>query len=449
MRWPRPDLRPSRAPVALSLALGLALAALLPALALAQTGDAFAPFRYDPTRPGVLRLDGEIDVRTPFMLGAALRAHPGVTTLELHSPGGDIYQALTMVDTIRGAGLATRVAPDDRCHSACSFLFFAGTGRQALGALGVHQLSAPNQQSAQYVMNDVLDALNHLGVPDEVRRRMFQTPADEMYVFSPDELAALGFDDATPEPTADAAVAPAEPDAGPPVIVTVKPDGSGDYGSIAAAVRAAEAGTRILVYPGTYTGHVTVKTPVDIVGTGPREDIVWETTWPSLLRWEAAEGSLSGLTLRPAAAEPLTHRETALIDIRSGVPRVRDCDITALAEATAVIRIAGAAAAPVIEGNRIRGGQMGIQFDGGGGTAQENLVSRTDIGIGVQRSAALVRANQIRNVEIGIGLGRAAAGEVTDNEVRYCARGIAIRSTATARLGDNAVDTCETPVYRE
>ena len=45
---------------------------------------------------------------------------------------------------------------------------------------------------AQVVMSDVLDVLTRLDVPDTVRRRMLQTPADGMYVFSRDEMVALG-----------------------------------------------------------------------------------------------------------------------------------------------------------------------------------------------------------------------------------------------------------------
>ena len=461
MRAPAKDRETGRARTALLLA-ALSFA---PLGAQAQAADTFAPFHHDPARPEVLRLDGEIDVRTPFMLGAALRAQPQITTLELHSPGGDVYQALSMVDRIRTAGLATRIAPGDRCHSACSFLFFAGVDRKAEGALGVHQLAAPNQQSAQYVMNDVLDVLLALDVPDDVRRRMFQTPAEEMYVFSPAEVAALGFDAApgTTSATSTAittaalptdpvgpvlAVAP-DPDPAPPPVFTVKADGSGDYVSIAEAVRAAEDGTRIRVYPGTYTGHVTVKASVDIVGTGPRDQIIWETTWPSILRWEAAGGSLTGLTLRPATSGPLTHRDSGLIEIRGGAPAIRGCDIAALPEATAAIRVTGAGSNPRIEDNRVTGGRIGIQFDGGEGDVQGNTISRSEIGIAVLRGAPRVRSNQIRNVDVGIGLGRAARGAVAGNEVHYCARGIVARKTPATEIGDNAVDACETPRARE
>ena len=54
-----------------------------------------------------------------------------VAVLELSSPGGDAYAAMAMVPTIRAAGLATRIGAGDKCHSACSFLYFAGVERTA------------------------------------------------------------------------------------------------------------------------------------------------------------------------------------------------------------------------------------------------------------------------------------------------------------------------------
>ena len=171
-------------------ALWLAVLAALPLRA--ETVTDLAPFRWDSTRPQVLVLEGEITRRTPPLLGLALGRFADVAVLELSSPGGDAYAAMAMVPTIRAAGLATRIGAGDKCHSACSFLYFAGVERTAEGELGVHQLASANEASGHFIMNDVLDVFSDLGLPDMVRRRMMQTPPDQMYVFTPEELVALG-----------------------------------------------------------------------------------------------------------------------------------------------------------------------------------------------------------------------------------------------------------------
>ena len=211
----------------------ICLAAFFAVPARGEVVAALAPFTWDSTRPEVLTFDGEITRRTPNQFGSALQRFGGVEVLELASPGGDAYAAMAMVPTIRAAGLSTRIPAGDHCHSACSFLYFAGIERTAAGALGVHQLASANEASGHFIMNDVLDLFADLGIPDGVRRRMMQTPPSEMYVFPPQELAALGLVGPATWPAQDtppAAPAVTAPDASPevepdPAAEPIMPDG--------------------------------------------------------------------------------------------------------------------------------------------------------------------------------------------------------------------------------
>ena len=173
-------------------AAAMCLAAIFAMPARAEQNAELAPFAHDPNRPDVLLLEGEITRRTLNLFGLALQRFSDVEVLELASPGGDAYAAMAMVPTIRAAGLATRIPAGSKCHSACSFLYLAGTEREVDGELGVHQLASGNEASGHFIMNDVLDMLDDLGIPSTVRRRMMQTPPSEMYVFSQEELASLG-----------------------------------------------------------------------------------------------------------------------------------------------------------------------------------------------------------------------------------------------------------------
>ena len=110
-------------------------------------------------------------------------------------------------------------------------------------------------------------------------------------------------------------------------VVTVKDDGGGDFRTIAEAVRAAEDGTRIEVYPGTYSAQARVDGSIDIVGVGPSEEIIWESASGRAVHWAAESGSLTGLTIHHAEAGPMDEA-TGLIEISRGVPTIRNCDIS-------------------------------------------------------------------------------------------------------------------------
>lgn len=170
---------------------GLILA-MLPAGANAEMITDYAPFFYNTGSPGILRLEGEINVRSPLSFNRVLRQYPAITTLELSSPGGSVYAALTMAPDIRDAGLKTVIPVGAQCFSACAFMFFAGAERAAEGELGVHQVSAANLASGQFAVGDIVAVLDEFDVPSEVLVKMLQTPSEDMYVMSPGEMQQFG-----------------------------------------------------------------------------------------------------------------------------------------------------------------------------------------------------------------------------------------------------------------
>ena len=110
--------------------------------AAAEVETEFAPFLHDSDRPQVLALDGPIDGRTPVMFQRALQRFADVTVLELSSDGGNVYDALPLAYVVRRVGLRASIPPGRSCASACTYLFFAGVGRDAEGQLGVRIESA-------------------------------------------------------------------------------------------------------------------------------------------------------------------------------------------------------------------------------------------------------------------------------------------------------------------
>jgi len=177
------------------LIAGLATAVVVsfPVASFAERITEFAPFFYDTDTENVLFLEGDIDSRTDFRLGRALHRFPEIETLVLSSQGGTVYDGLSMATTIREYGLKTFIPPEGECYSACAYLFFAGIERKSDGELGVHQLDGLGGDFTfgQEILSEVFDSLHSYGVPGEVIVKMLRTPPDKMFVYQPNQLAAM------------------------------------------------------------------------------------------------------------------------------------------------------------------------------------------------------------------------------------------------------------------
>ncbi|MDX1010506.1 hypothetical protein GOE08_27115 [Sinorhizobium medicae] len=134
------------------------------------------------------RIDGEItpEVAAGF---AALVGRPGLKSVSLNSPGGRVFLALEIARAIKAAGLNTIVPSRDECHSACAFIFLAGSERIAQGKLGVHQVSGIDDPSlTQAAIGRIYEDLVTFNAPSYLVSRMLRTPPGDMYVFTPEEL---------------------------------------------------------------------------------------------------------------------------------------------------------------------------------------------------------------------------------------------------------------------
>lgn len=161
-------------------------------------------FRIFERYPNVVVLDGEIGINTPLEFRRALAVRPGATVVVLNSPGGLVASGLILANDIHDRGLATTIPEGAGCYSACAFVFFAGAERLAEGELGVHQMYGTNDTSGvQARVSDIIEALEQFGTPTAVVTRMFRTPSEDMYVFSPGELDSLAINVLGPSVMAD------------------------------------------------------------------------------------------------------------------------------------------------------------------------------------------------------------------------------------------------------
>ncbi len=153
---------------------------------------------YNSDIPDTLFMMGNIEKKDTFSLRKALRNHE-ITTLVLASPGGLIWEGLSMAGIVFDKGLKVYIPENATCASACAFMFFAGQERKALGKLGVHQFYSSssnatanlNQTEAgvQFTVSEIIGFLNEFDTPRFVLERMFQQ--QDMYWFTQKELNEL------------------------------------------------------------------------------------------------------------------------------------------------------------------------------------------------------------------------------------------------------------------
>ncbi|RWO96931.1 hypothetical protein [Mesorhizobium sp.] len=156
----------------------------------ARSETKFGPFVVDPAYPGVILLNGEIDLRSALEFRKALRAVPNARLILLDSLGGSVQTGLLIAEEVFDRKMDTLVPANAICASACSYIFFAGRSRKVSGRLGVHQLQSDVQDNAYTQLNvaDVIEATTKYGTAPEVLALMLKTPSDQIHFFSDDEI---------------------------------------------------------------------------------------------------------------------------------------------------------------------------------------------------------------------------------------------------------------------
>ena len=162
-----------------------------------------------------LRPGGELALTGTFDVGSAERfaseiAERGeyVQTVVLDSPGGSVVDALAVGSLIHEKGLATKVATGSLCASSCPIVFASGAERIAgsQAAIGVHQIYAAAlggdarnalraagtaMSEAQSTTAEITRHLAMTGVDPTLWLHALETPPQQLYYFTPEEMLAL------------------------------------------------------------------------------------------------------------------------------------------------------------------------------------------------------------------------------------------------------------------
>jgi len=191
------------------LVLGGAMPALAVEIRVAELGGpdrALCP-QGGAARPLVLLVEGR------FVPGDAQRLRRGVEAIGrdsrvylcgvlFDSPGGDLYEAMSMGRYIRSQRLATRVRLQARCYSACVFAFVGGVVRLPEGWMGIHAFHAPallgngdyEMTEALYTRtgHDVARYLSEMRVSLLLLDRMHTIRHADIVILRASELRTLG-----------------------------------------------------------------------------------------------------------------------------------------------------------------------------------------------------------------------------------------------------------------
>lgn len=166
--------------------------------------------------------------------------------------------------------------------------------------------------------------------------------------------------------------------------VVVSAGGDGDYVSINEALRRVAAGGRVLVRPGVYEEAVILDKRINVVGDGPREEIVVRGVGASCLK-SSVDARVAGLTLHGAAGDFFA------VDVVRGELVLEDCDI--YSDTLSCVAAHGSEAVLHIKGCQIHdSADSGLYlFDGAAATIEDcEVYHSANVGLAVTGGARAV-----------------------------------------------------------
>lgn len=170
--------------------------------------------------------------------------------------------------------------------------------------------------------------------------------------------------------------------------IVVSAEGNGDYASISEALRSAPSGARLLVRPGLYRESVNIDKEVEIIGDGPRADIIIESINGSCILVRTDEAVVRGFTLRGMAGINDTGVGFFAVDIPQGRFTLDDCDIAS--NSLSCIGIHNDLTDPVITGCKVHtSADSGIYiFSAAAGRVEEcDIYGNTNVGVAITEGA--------------------------------------------------------------
>ncbi len=108
-----------------------------------------------------------------------------IQVLDLNSPGGNVYEAYLMLQSVLSYKVSTIVLTGNQCISACVLIFASGKERFASprSVIGVHRVNIDGVDSdlARSVSVKIMELYEYLGIPGNIQLHMIKTPPSDVY----------------------------------------------------------------------------------------------------------------------------------------------------------------------------------------------------------------------------------------------------------------------------
>lgn len=106
----------------------------------------------------VARMIGDIEQGDLVKFKRVLNRFGYITHLQLNSPGGNLYEAISIGREIRRNKIATIVSSKSECLSACPYIFIGGLFRtiEAGGKIGMHMATLSQSETFRQKVLDIL-----------------------------------------------------------------------------------------------------------------------------------------------------------------------------------------------------------------------------------------------------------------------------------------------------
>ena len=170
-------------------------------LALVCRSACAATIHIQKTSQGVVAsLDGEIakgdSAKLASIIQGANARGDRVTAIKLNSPGGVVLEGVEIAEVVRRARVATYVAEDSQCASACFIILAAGSEKfvdysALIGVHGVADRSGNETVEASAATVALARIANELNVPPSIIGMMVVTPPDDIVWLTPQELRSM------------------------------------------------------------------------------------------------------------------------------------------------------------------------------------------------------------------------------------------------------------------
>jgi parallel beta-helix repeat protein len=198
----------------------------------------------------------------------------------------------------------------------------------------------------------------------------------------------------------------------------VSQQGDGQFQTITEALAQAAPGGRVRVRPGVYAEELVLTKPVELIGSGPVDQVVVEGREDPCLTMDTDSALVRGLTFRGRAGA--AGGEAFAVDIPRSRLILENCAVTS--DSLACVAVHGEGAEPILRRCKIHGGnQTGVLVcDGAAGTLEScDIFGHSSDGVTIKTSGnPTLRGCRVHdNKEAGVWFHEQGLGTLEDCEL--------------------------------